>query len=308
MTTEARPDVAAFLTLLNSMPKVDFATVTAEMMRTMNVTLIGMAEVERGPLAVVKDLSIPGPAGNIPARLYDTREDRAPGPVMVFYHGGGFVIGDLNTYDSYCAEAARSLDMPVISIDYRLSPEHPWPAAPDDCEAATRWIAENIPCTGLITSGDSAGGNLAIVTTMALRDNPAAVPVIAQFPIYPVVADHNDWPSYYAHNEGKLLTAEVMDWFKDCYAADETSRRAAPLAFDHSGMPPTVIITATLDPLLDQGRAYAEALEAAGVPTTYLEAEGNIHGCFQLRKAIPSTAGDVARALSALKEMVSVEA
>jgi acetyl esterase len=308
MTTEARPDVAAFLALLNSMPKVDFDTVTAETMRTMNITMISMAEVERGPLAVVKDLSIPGPAGTIPARLYDSRESRSPGPVMVFYHGGGFVIGDLNTYDSYCAEAARTLDMPVISIDYRLAPEHPWPAAPDDCEAATRWIAENIPCTGLITSGDSAGGNLCIVTTMALRDNPAAVPVIAQFPIYPVVADHNDWQSYRDHNEGKLLTVEVMDWFMQCYAAEGTSRRTAPLAYDHTGMPPTVVITATFDPLLDQGRAYAEALEAAGVPTVYLEAEGNIHGCFQLRKAIPSTAGDVARALSALKEMVAVDA
>jgi acetyl esterase len=308
MSNKARPDVAAFLALINSMPKVDFATVTAETMRTMNVALIGMAELETGSIAVVKDLTIPGPAGNIPARLFDARETRQSGPVMVYFHGGGFVFGDLNTYTPLCAHLARALDLPVISVDYRLSPEHPWPAAPDDCEAATRWIAENIPCSGLIIAGDSAGGNLTIVTTMALRDVPAAVPVIAQLPFYPVVADHDDWPSYHAHCEGKLLTAELMGWFKDCYGADETSRRAAPLAFDHAGMPPTVVMTATLDPLHGQGRAYAEALEAVGVPVTYLEAEGNIHGFVQLRKAIPSTVDDISRAVSALKEMVFADA
>jgi acetyl esterase len=305
MTTTDRPDVTAFLALLNSMPKPDFASVTAETMRMMNVTMIGMAEVDKGELAVIKDLAIPGPAGTIPARLYDARETRAPGPVMVFYHGGGFVIGTLDTYEAYCAEAARALDIPVISIDYRLAPEHKWPAAPDDCEAATRWIAENIPCTGLVTSGDSAGGNLCVVTTMALRDKSAAVPVIAQFPIYPVVADHDDWASYRDHNDGKLLTADVMLWFKQSYAAEETHIRAAPLGYDHAGMPPTLIMTAGLDPLRDQGRAYAGALITAGVPTIYREAVGTIHGFVNLRKAMPSGQADIAGALAALKAMIA---
>jgi acetyl esterase len=305
MTTADRPDVTAFLALLNSMPKPDYATVTAEMMRMMNVAMIAMAEVEAGPLAVIKDLSIPGPAGTIPARLYDARETRKPGPVMVFYHGGGFVIGTLDTYESYCAEAARALDITVISIDYRLAPEHKWPAAPDDCEVATRWIAENTPCTGLVTSGDSAGGNLAIITTMALRDRPAAVPVIAQFPIYPVVADHTDWASHRDHNEGKLLTADVMDWFEASYAAEASHIRSAPLGYEHAGMPPTLIMTAGLDPLRDQGRAYAGALIAAGVPTIYREAVGNIHGFINLRKAMPSGQADIAGALAALKAMIA---
>ena len=147
-----------------------------------------VAELPLGDLAVTRDIAIPDPAGDIPARLYDARDSRDAGPVMVFFHGGGFVIGDLDTHGPYCAEAARQLDMPVVSIDYRLAPEHPFPAATDDCEAAARWVAENIACTGLILSGDSAGGNLTIVTAMALRDEPAAVPVIAQNPIYPVVA------------------------------------------------------------------------------------------------------------------------
>jgi acetyl esterase len=305
MTTTDRPDVTTFLALLNSIPKPDFATVTADAMRMMNVTMIGMAEVDKGELAVIKDLTIPGPAGTIPARLYDARETRAPGPVMVFYHGGGFVIGTLDTYEAYCAEAARALDIPVISIDYRLAPEHKWPAAPDDCEVATRWIAENIPCTGLVTSGDSAGGNLTVVTTMALRDKPAAVPIIAQFPIYPVVADHDDWASYRDHNEGKLLTAEVMAWFKQSYAAEETHSRASPLGYEHAGMPPTLIMTAGLDPLRDQGRAYAGALIAAGVPTIYREAVGTIHGFVNLRKAMPSGQADLAGALAALKAMIA---
>jgi acetyl esterase len=303
--TPDRPDVQMFLTFLNNLPTPKVHELDPVAARTQMVAMGPVAEVETGSLAIIKDLSIPGPAGAIPARLYDARETRVSGPVMVFYHGGGFVVGDLQTHESYCAEAARALDVPVIAIDYRLAPENPWPAAPDDCEAATRWIAENIPCTGLIPSGDSAGGNLAIVTTMALRDNPAAVPVIAQFPIYPVVADHNDWQSYRDHGVGKLLTVEMMDYFTDAYAAEESHVRSAPLGHDHVGMPPTLIMTASLDPLRDQGRAYAGALIAAGVPTIYREAVGNIHGFINLRKAIPSGQADIAGALAALKAMIA---
>jgi acetyl esterase len=305
MKTPDRPDVQMFLTFLNNLPTPKVHELDPVAARAQMVAMGPVAEAETGPLAVMKDLSIPGPAGIIPARLYDARETRDPGPVMVFYHGGGFVIGNLQTHEPYCAEAARALDIPVIAIDYRLAPEHPWPAAPDDCEAATRWIAENIPCTGLITSGDSAGGNLTIVTTMALRDKPAAVPVVTQFPIYPVVADHNDWQSYRDHGVGKLLTYEAMDYFMNAYAAEESHIRSAPLGYDHADMPPTLILTAGLDPLRDQGRAYAGALIAAGVPTIYREAVGNIHGFINLRKAIPSGQSDIAGAFAVLKAMIA---
>ena len=303
--TQDRPDVQMFLTFLNNLPGPKVHELDPVAARAQMVAMGPVAEAETGALAVIRDLSIPGPAGVIPARLYDARESREPGPVVVFYHGGGFVIGNLDTHEPYCAEAARALDMPVISIDYRLAPEHPWPAGPDDCEAATRWIAENIACTGLVTSGDSAGGNLTVITTMALRDKPAAVPVIAQFPIYPVVSDHNDWQSYRDHGVGKLLTVEAMDYFMNAYAAEQSHSRSAPLGFDHAGMPPTLIMTAGLDPLRDQGRAYAAALISAGVPTVYREAIGNIHGFINLRKAIPSGQRDVAGALAALKAMVA---
>lgn len=310
MNPSDRPDVNAFLGFLNNVPGPKLHELPAAGARMAAVATRDVAERPTGPLAIIKDLTIPGPAGPIAARLYDARDQRDAGPVMVFYHGGGFVIGDLTTHEPYCAEVARTLDIPVIAIDYRLAPEAPWPAAPDDCEAATRWIADSPAVldrgvTGLVLSGDSAGGNLAIITTMALRDTPAAVPVIAQFPIYPVVDDRDDWPSYAEHGAGKLLTFESMDYFMGAYRAEAGHPRAFPLRHDHKGMPPTLVVTAGLDPLRDQGRAYAAELVRAGVPVTYREAVGNIHGFIVLRKAIPSSQADVEGCLAVLKAMIT---
>ncbi len=193
----------------------------------------------------------------------------------------------------------------VISIDYRLAPEHPFPAAPEDCEAAARWVASNIPCTGLVLSGDSAGGNLTIVTAMALRDHPAAVPVIAQHPIYPGTSIHTDWQSYRDFKEGHLLTENGMAWFVEQYQWKEGDWRAHPLDFDQTDMPPSLVVTASLDPLRDQGKAYADKLEASGVRTVYRQAEGNIHGYINLRNGIPSSQDDITGNLAALKEMLA---
>lgn len=305
-----KPDVGAFLTFLNAQPGPKMCEMSPPDARMSMVVLGSLAEADMGPLAIIRDLSIPGPTGTIPARLYDARENRGAGPVMVFYHGGGFTIGDLEIYGPYCAEAARQLDMPVISIDYRLAPEHRFPAAAVDCEAAARWIAESpaelgTQVTGLVTSGDSAGGNLTIVTTMALRDNPAAVPVLAQHPIYPVVSDSADWPSMREFADGYLLTADSMAYFSDAYQADSDDYRGAPLKFDQTGMPPSLVTTASLDPLRDQGIAYVEALKAAGVRVEYRSAEGNIHGHITLRKAIPSAQEEVTGNLNALKQLLT---
>ena len=263
-----RPDVALFLQFLNNQPGPKMQDLPVADARNMMLAMRHVADAETGNLAIIRDLSI-------------------------------------DTHEPYCAEVARQLDMPVISVDYRLAPEHPFPAAPEDCEAATRWIADNIPCTGLVLSGDSAGGNLTVVTTMALRDHPASVPVIAQHPIYPAVSSHNDWQSYRDFNEGFLLTKDGMDWFMDAYQFDPEDRRANPLEHDQSGMPPSLVVTAGLDPLRDQGRAYAETLKAAGVQTVYLEAAGNIHGYINLRKGIPSVQDDINANLAALKEMLA---
>ena len=308
-TPYVRPDVRGFLDYLNAMPGPRTHQMTPEAARQVYHAMKDVADVPLGDLAVIRDLSIPGPAGVIPARLFDARERREPGPAMVFYHGGGFVIGNIDTHASLCAEMARVLDLPVVSVDYRLAPEDRWPAAPDDCEAAARWVADSPAelgrsVTGLVLCGDSAGGTLTIVAAMDLRDQPAAVPVIVQAPIYPAADTSKPYPSFDEFADGFLLTRDTMLWFSDAYAADVANSRGSPLIGRLEGLPPAVIVTASLDPIRDQGRAYAAALVQAGVPVTFHEAVGNVHGFVTLRKAIPSSAGDVAAYLAALKDAI----
>lgn len=304
-----RPDVAQFLAYLNNLPGPKMHEVGAVAARQLYVAMKDVTDPPVGELAVIKDLGIPGSAGIIPARLFDARASREPGPAMVFFHGGGFTIGDLDTHASFCAEIARTLDLPVVAVDYRLGPEHPWPAAPDDAEAAARWVAGSPAelgraVTGLVLCGDSAGGNLTIVVALDLRNRPAAVPVIAQLPIYPATDYTRDYPSYAAFSEGRLLTHESMTWFTESYAPDAEHHRASPLNADLSGLPPAVVMTAGLDPIRDQGRAYAARLVEAGVPVVFREAVGNIHGFVTLRKVIPSSQGDVAGFLAAAKAVI----
>lgn len=304
-----RPDTAAFLAFLNAQAGPKMHQVSPADARSMMLMMKLVADVEATPLAVVRDLSCPGPYGPIPLRLYDKRESRDPGPVLVFYHGGGFVIGDIDTHEPFCSYAADVLDMPVISVDYRMAPEHVWPASPQDCEAAARWIAGNpaelgVQVTALTVGGDSAGGNLAIVTAMALRDDPAAVPVIAQLPIYPATDMGTEHPSYVEFADGYLLTRDSMEWFAAHYAADLAHRAASPALFDQHDMPPAIVVTASLDPIRDQGRLYVSALAKAGVAVTFQEAKGNIHGFICLRKGIPSSQGDIDRMLAAFKTLL----
>jgi acetyl esterase len=305
-----RPDVRGFLDYLNGLPGPRTHELAPDAARQVYRATKDVADLPLGDLARVEDLAIPGPAGPIPARLFDAVPRREPGPALVFFHGGGFVIGDLDTHASFCAEMARVLRLPVIAVDYRLAPEHAWPAAPDDAEAAARWVADSpatlgFAVTGLVLCGDSAGGNLAIVTALDLRDRPAAVPVIAQAPIYPLVNMAGDYPSFDDFADGFLLTRDAMMWFADAYAADVAHQRGSPLAADLHGMPPAVIVTASLDPIRDQGRAYAAKLIDAGVPVTFREALGNIHGFVTLRKALPSSQGDVAGFLVALRATIT---
>jgi len=186
-----RPDVRGFLDFLNNLPGPEMHTLPLGEARGAYLAMVPVAELEPKPLAVIRDLTCPGPAGDIPLRFYDSRETREPTPVVTFYHGGGFTIGDLDTHHALCTEIAHAMDLPVVAVDYRLAPEHKFPAAPDDCEAATRWVAGSPAAlgrevTGLIPMGDSAGGNLTIVVAQALTDRPAAVPVVLQVPIYPL--------------------------------------------------------------------------------------------------------------------------
>ncbi|KQT32962.1 lipase [Sphingomonas sp. Leaf412] len=304
-----RPDVRGFLDYLSSVPGPKTHEGTAEAARAMYNAMKDVADPPVGDLATIRDLTIPGPDGDIRARLFDVRDARAPGPVVVFFHGGGFVIGDLDTHASFTAEMSRQLDLPVVAVDYRLAPEATWPAAPADCEAAARWVASNPAglgrtATSLILSGDSAGGTLTITTAMALRDAAAAVPVIVQAPMYPAADMAKEYPSFEDFADGFLLTRDTMLWFAEHYQADFADYRGSPMAGSLVGLPPAVVVTASLDPIRDQGRAYAAALVLAGVPVTYREAVGNIHGFITLRQAIPSSVGDVAGYLAAVKDAV----
>jgi acetyl esterase len=268
-----------------------------------------VAEAEAKELAVIRNLSCPGPAGDIPLRFYDKRESRDPSPVVLFIHGGGFVIGDLDIYHALCTEFADRLDLPVVSVDYRLAPEHPFPAAPDDCEAAARWVASSPKelgreVTGLVISGDSAGGNLTIVTTNQLSSEPADVPVIVQAPIYPVADDVSRHESMSLFAEGYLLTGAAMAWFTQQYRGDPDDPRHTPMIGDCSKTPPTVLCTAGLDPLRDSGRNYAAHLIQQGTNVTYFEFPGIVHGFTTLRKAIPSGQDDLDAFLDAIDTMV----
>lgn len=304
-----RPDVRKFLDYLNALPGPKTHEVPPAEARAMMRAMRHVADTPLGELAVIRDLSCPGPRGEIALRLFDAREAREAGPLFFFLHGGGFVFGDLDSHESFCAEMARQLDLPVLAVDYRLAPENPWPAAPEDAIAAAYWAGESPAAlgrevTGLITCGDSAGGNLAIIATLALRDSPARVPVLAQWAIYPAANPGRGYPSYEDFGEGYLLTKPGMDWFERCYAADHKDWRYSPMVKSQAGMPPTLVLTASLDPIRDQGRAYAVACIEAGVPTIFREAEGNIHGFISLRKAIPSSEGDVNACVAALKLML----
>ncbi|WP_200844824.1 MULTISPECIES: alpha/beta hydrolase [unclassified Novosphingobium] len=311
-----RPDVEAYLEAFYAKPQPAF---TREMLMQIHklppaaLAAMSQQDLPVGTLAVTKDVTMPGPGGPMALRLFDVRAERAPGPVVVFYHGGGYVLGSIDTHAGLAAEIARQLDLPVVSVEYRLAPENPWPAAPDDGEAAARWIAANGKVfgrtfTGLVLSGDSAGGNLSLITAAALRDKPAALPVMMQIPMYPATDFVTTYPSNTQLAEGYMLDAKSMADFAQHYAADAASPRTSPLVGDLAGLPPTVLVTASLDPLRDQGRAYAAKLIEAGVPTTFYEGKGLIHGFATFRKAIPSAQEDTAAFLHVARAMLDEQA
>ena len=306
-----RPDVANLLAMLASQPGPKMEEGDAASARAMMTMMGAMVEAPRPEIADRRDIAIPGPAGPIPARLYRATLSDAPAPVLVFYHGGGWVIGDLEVYDSLCAEIARVLEMTVVSVDYRLAPEHAFPAAVDDCLAATAWVAGSPaeighPVTGVVPAGDSAGGNLAAVVCQE-QHGRLPVPIVAQWLIYPGVDMTADTGSMVDFADGYLLTAGGMAWFTMHYMGDQdlTHPRASPFVADLAEQPPALVYTCSLDPLRDQGRAYAAKLIAAGVPTVFREAKGQIHGSITLRGALPSAQADLLGNLAALKAIIA---
>jgi len=261
------------------------------------------------PVADVAEREIPGPAGPVPVRIY-TPEGEEPRPAVVFFHGGGWVIGNLDTHDGTARKLANAAGAVVVSVDYRLAPEHPYPAAAEDCYAATRWVAEHgaaelgVAPGRLAVAGDSAGGNLAAVVSLMARDRGG--PALAfQLLVYPVTDPDFERASYRENAEGYLLTRDVMEWFWDQYVPEAERRHdpyAAPLrAPDLSGLPPALVVTAEYDPLRDEGEAYARRLEEAGVRVRCRRYPGMIHGFLSFADVVDQGKEAVAEAGTALR-------
>ena len=238
-------------------------------------------------VAEVRDVSVPGPGGALRVRLFRPAH-AGPLPLVVYVHGGGWVIGSIEGFDPLCRALANAAGALVASVDYRLAPEHPFPAAPDDVCAAVRWLADHAreldaDPDRIAVAGDSAGGNLATVAARRLRD-AGGPPLRFQALIYPVCDSALDTASYRECGEGPGLTTASMRRFWDLYldGADGRHPDASPLrAEDLSGLPPAFVLTVTADVLRDEGEAYARALEAAGVPVTLRRYDGAVHGFFR---------------------------
>ena len=250
-------------------------------------------------LAQVREVEDRTTDGGIAVRIYRPEAD-GPLPTVLYFHGGGFVIGDLDTQDDHARLICRDVEAVVVSVNYRLAPEHPFPAGFEDCLAATRWAAERVQELGgdasrIAVSGDSAGGNLAAAVALAVRDTGPRL--AAQLLLYPGVdfrEDDNLHPSRVENGEGLFLTAEDMRWFRNHYLQDETHvsdpRASVLLAPDLTGLPPAVVGTGEYDPLRDEGEAYAAALEAAGVKVVLRRYDGLIHGFFGMGTWSPASA------------------
>jgi acetyl esterase len=268
-----------------------------------------------GPeVAKVEDRRIPGPGPEIPVRIY-TPAGAGPFPILAWFHGGGWVVGDLDTADPTARHLAVGAGCVVVSVDYRLAPETKFPGAADDCYAATVWAAQNAArlngdADRLAVGGDSAGGNLAAAVALMARDR-GKPPLVFQLLVYPVTACDFDTASYRQNAEGYMLTRDGMRWYWDHYLstpADASNPYAAPLvAQDLSGLPTALVITAEFDPLCDEGEVYGRRLQAAGVPTTCSRYDGMIHGFFGMPAVLDKGQRAIAEASAALRRAFAVQ-
>jgi len=304
------PEIQALLDQLAAAP-LDITEVDPPTMRVLYAALRAAdgEPIEVGP---VTDVAIPGPGGDIPARIY--RPDaHGPAPVLVWYHGGGWVIGDVETSDPTARKLCQRAGVVVVSVDYRLAPEHPAPAATDDAWAALTWVAEHIGDHGgdptlMAVGGDSAGGNLAALMAVRARDEggPALRHQLLVYPATDLTMAH---PSIEENGEGYFLTAATMRWFMDHYlSADPTSPAVSPLFVeDLSGLPPAQVLTAEFDPLRDEGDAYATRLAAAGVPVEHVPGPSLVHGFFAMGLVSPDADKAAALAADRLRDALAQE-
>jgi acetyl esterase len=262
-------------------------------------------------MARIEAVEIPGPAGQIGARLYvpPAAGTQNPLPLLVYFHGGGWVIGGLETHDDPCRFLATHAGAALLAVDYRLAPEHPFPAAAEDAEAAYRWAAANAERLGVDPSriavgGDSAGANLAAALCLTARDAGAPLPAM-QLLIYPVTDAAGGAPSRRTFGEGFLLTSNDMDWFEERYLPEDSDRgdpRVSVLqAPDLSGLPPAYVATAGFDPLRDEGEAFAARLREAGAPVALRRHPGLVHTFANLTAICPTARAAMLEAAGALR-------
>jgi acetyl esterase len=259
-------------------------------------TMVSLMDEPAPVVPRLEGIAIPGPAGAIPARVYDPAPGAtAPRPVLTYFHGGGWVQGDLETHHGLCARLALHADVMVVAIDYRLAPEHKFPAAVEDCMAAYAWLRARAGDIGgdarrVGVGGDSAGGNLSAVVSQLAAKTATAVPT-CQVLIYPATDFALDTVSHRDLVDGHVIPRDRILWYSQQYLrgeADKADLRASPLrAADVAGQPPAMVITAGFDPLRDEGRAYADRLRAAGADVVYREYPGQVHAFVSLTKAIP---------------------
>ncbi|MDQ8706073.1 alpha/beta hydrolase [Streptomyces sp. LHD-70] len=257
------------------------------------------------PVTRVRD----GDADGVPVRVYD-QAVHADAPVILYCHGGGFVLCDLDSHDGFCRSIAVATGAVVVSVDYRRAPEHPFPAAPEDAYTALLWTAKTYPGRRIAVAGDSAGANLATVLTLLSRDR-GGPEIACQALYYPMLDPTCSQPSHRENGQGYFLTSDHLRWYWDSYLPDLADRAtfyATPLARTNlSGLPPAYVVTAGLDPLRDEGLAYAAALTTAGVPVEAHHYAGMFHGFLSMAAALPEVAAATETAFAALRRALDAD-
>ncbi len=309
------PQAQALLHTMKERGVPPIHTVTPPQAREAYVMRRSLTQPKPPEVALVRELQADGPNGPVPLRLYRPIGSEAAAllPVLVYFHGGGWVIGDLDSHDTVCRELANGSGCAVVAVDYRMAPEHRFPAAVDDSIAAACWIARNaaslaLDATRLAVGGDSAGGNLAAVVALAARDDVAGagdLKIAFQLLVYPATDQRRGTPSHTTNGEGYLLTRDTIAYFHDLYLVDgshDTDWRCSPLLHESlANLPPALVLTAGYDPLRDEGLAYAQRLTEEGNRATHICFERQIHGFFLMGGVIDESNTAVAICAAELK-------